>query len=205
MLQQEHQAASCSVQDCTEALYYKDLCRGHYRRLQRYGIPHGGQPKRKGTLIERLIDRIDFDGPTPPGLDTPCWLWKGSTDPAGYGTFKAGGRAGRFQRAHRLVYEEMCGPIPPGLDLMHRCDNPPCCSPLHTLPGTPQENAQDSVNKGRRARGERHGRAKLTEQQVREIRSRAGQESQRTLALQYGVSAAMISFVQAGKNWSHVK
>jgi hypothetical protein len=67
------------------------------------------------------------------------------------------------------------------------------------------QNEADKLRHGRDNRGERHGHAKLTVQQVREIRkAAAGRVSQSALALQYGVSRSAVSLVVSRRTWSHV-
>lgn len=53
--------------------------------------------------------------------------------------------------AHCLVWEYTYGPVPDGLHVLHRCDNPPCCNPEHLFLGTPLDNMRDKVAKGRHA------------------------------------------------------
>ncbi len=85
-----------------------------------------------------------------------CWEWRGSRNPEGYGNF---GLARKTEKAHRVAYRLFNGPIPVGMLVMHKCDNPPCCNPEHLKLGTWQENAQDKEEKGRgnHARGPRNG------------------------------------------------
>jgi hypothetical protein len=54
--------------------------------------------------------------------------------------------------AHRVAYELFVGPVPDGMFVCHRCDNPPCCNPAHLFIGTAKDNAVDSSNKERRSR-----------------------------------------------------
>src|SRR5205814_1663907 len=61
-----------------------------------------------------------------------CWEWLGARGKQGYGTF---GCYGRTMRAHRLAWLFCKGPIPAGLCVLHRCDNPPCCNPGHLFLG----------------------------------------------------------------------
>ena len=70
---------------------------------------------------------------------------------------------------HRYIYEKFYGAIPENLIVRHKCDNPKCCNPLHLELGTRLENNRDRVVRNRSAKGERHGRAKLTEKDVIEI------------------------------------
>lgn len=78
-----------------------------------------------------------------------CWLWTANRLPKGYGVINVGGRAGSQQLAHRVSWELHFGPIPDGLWVLHRCDNPPCVRPDHLFLGTVQDNVDDMVTKGR--------------------------------------------------------
>lgn len=104
-----------------------------------------------------------------------CWHWVGALSQddgggvEGYGMFWFGGRA---QRAHRLAWVLLRGPIPKGMVLRHKCDNPRCVNPDHLEPGTQMDNVRDMLEREREAKGEKNGAAKLTEAQVRAIRQR---------------------------------
>ena len=86
---------------------------------------------------------------------TGCWEWQRATCRGGYGVIgipQSGTRTGRTTlKVHRVVYELTKGDIPPDHDVCHRCDNPPCCNPDHLFSGTPKDNAQDCIAKGRKA------------------------------------------------------
>lgn len=79
-----------------------------------------------------------------------CWPWLGRVTAKGYGCFS---NERKLVRAHRFAYEASVGPIPPGLHMLHKCDNPPCCNPNHLFPGTPLDNTADMIAKGRDKRG----------------------------------------------------
>lgn len=102
------------------------------------------------------------------GEEDECWNWKGGQQSKGYGSFGVGG--GKTALAHRVAYEFERGPIPDGLLVRHRCDNRLCCNPAHLELGTIADNNRDAVERGRTAKGEQNGNAKLTAEQVREIR-----------------------------------
>ena len=78
---------------------------------------------------------------------TGCWLWLGSQDRYGYGVVKTGGKW--ICAAHRLFYQMHKGPIPEGMLVCHTCDTPLCVNPDHLWLGTPKENVQDMIKKGR--------------------------------------------------------
>lgn len=81
-------------------------------------------------------------------MSEPCMEWEGSRRPDGYG------RVGN-KLAHRLVYMELNGPIPPEVKVRHTCDNPPCYEPTHLIAGTQAENMADMLARGRHARAGR--------------------------------------------------
>ena len=134
-----------------------------------------------------------------------CWEWTAArTGSNNYGRFKLRGKP---FTAHRLSYIIAHGPIPDGLKVLHRCDNPACVRPDHLWLGTHQDNMDDKVRKNRHwvNRGESHGMAKLTAAQVVEIRQRrASGEKGRALAVAFNVSEATISTVCSGKRWGFV-
>lgn len=132
-----------------------------------------------------------FDWYIEAASDDECWPWRGTINrTTGYGQWWHDGRA---MRAHRAAYERVHGPIPDGLIVCHRCDNPPCCNPAHLFLGTQADNQRDKKNKGRTSRGERNGGGgKLTENDVREIRRLAANgERYIVIASQFGVTPTM--------------
>jgi hypothetical protein len=78
--------------------------------------------------------------------DRGCWEWDAMRDRKGYGILMSGPKR---LRAHRISYEIHFGPIPDGLFILHRCDNPPCVNPAHLFLGTLADNNRDKTAKGR--------------------------------------------------------
>lgn len=163
--------------------------------------------KRVYTCIppaERFWPKVDKRGPD------ECWLWLATRDANGYGSFD-------HARAHRVAWALKHGAIPDGLLVCHRCDNPPCVNPDHLFVGTSADNMADMWSKGRGrngvrthpeacARGERHGSARLTESDVREIRTRcAAGESMVAIAHEKGVARTTVWKVRARRTWKHVE
>jgi len=135
-----------------------------------------------------------------------CWLYRKQRSSDGYGVFKMNGRS---VRAHRFSWELANGPIPDGLWVLHRCDTPRCVRPDHLFLGTPRDNVQDAIRKGRRryepARGEQNGSAKLSVAQVREARVRvAVGEPKASVARDFGVHPTTILRLVEGNTWREV-
>lgn len=131
------------------------------------------------------------------GQPDQCWPWVGAKDGIGYGLFRI--TSSRIERAHRVALRLSGTPVERGKIVCHRCNNPTCCNPAHLYVGTPKTNADDREAAGRHAHGERSGRAKLTEADVRAIRSypRGAWLTGRA----FGVSPGAVAAIRAGRNW----
>ncbi len=134
--------------------------------------------------------------PAPPWPD--CIPWEGPRDRKGYGI------DGR-KRANRTAWEKANGPIPAGMVVRHKCDNPPCVNPDHLLIGTHQDNVRDRDERGRTQKGSTHYRAKLTEETAVFAMARLlSGESQRSVAKSFGVTRSAIDYLWRGLTWKHV-
>ena len=136
-----------------------------------------------------------------------CWEWTGSKNSKGYGQLNINGEP---VLAHRLSWEMAFGKIPVGTGyhgecVLHKCDNPGCVNPAHLFLGTNLDNVSDMISKGRKVilKGSQLS-TKLSDDQVRNIRSNRGISSQRELAREYGVSKSTINSIQMGGTWKHL-
>jgi hypothetical protein len=170
-------------------------------------------------IRRRLLARSAVDEVSPVVNGVHCRVWTGRSLRGGYARLWDGER---LVDAHRLAHEVWKGPIPAGLEVMHECDRPGCIEAGHLRAGTSKENSEDMVRKGRHLagarlrgerlrgrvglRGERHGKVKLTEVEVREIKRRLVSGRDRRdcpawLAREFGVSSSLIYGIRDGRNW----
>jgi hypothetical protein len=140
-----------------------------------------------------------------------CHLWTGQLlQSGGYGVI---GYGGKQLRVHRLMWFLENGPIPRGLYVCHRCDTPSCVNPHHLFLGTPQENMDDMMKKGRNrfpgatnpARGSKSGLSKLSESDVLEIRRLAASGViQQAIADLFGVTRTNVLAIVNRRSWRHI-
>jgi hypothetical protein len=125
----------------------------------------------------------------------------GPRDRDEYGVVNEGQRK---HKAHRVAWTLAVGPIPDGLNVLHRCDNPPCVRSSHLFLGSQTENRADCVAKGRSRGGrvhligERNGLSKLTDEQRIELTRLRGVVTQDELAARYGISQSSVGRIQRG-------
>lgn len=170
-------------------------CLMHYERIRR-GSPMFGRKKiATAPLAERLAK---YRWKSPFG----CWIWIGCKTRKGYGNITVNGG---YMAAHRLAWTLAKGPIPKGQFVLHRCDHRDCIRPSHLFLGTGRDNMADMTKKDRQAKGERIARAKLTGQQVLEIRRRrAHGERTEDLAREFGMSFMGVYNAAVGLTWKHL-
>lgn len=130
---------------------------------------------------------------------TPCIEFKGTRKASGYGQ-KWVPSLGKVVGAHKAAWLEQIGPIPPGKQVLHKCDNPPCVNIDHLFLGSIEDNMRDMTTKGRASL------AKLTPEQVREVRRlyATKQYTQKDLAALFGVGQPNISYIVRGATWTGV-
>ncbi len=135
-----------------------------------------------------------------------CWIWTGGRFPCGYGRLTRRGEPGASSLAHRVSWELNYGHIPSGLNVLHRCDNPPCVRPDHLFLGTQADNAADMMRKGRHPIGVDVWGAKLTPAIVRRIRKRysQGNGTVTQISKELGCSHSLVSMIVHRKLWKWV-
>lgn len=153
------------------------------------------------SIKDRLLAKIRI-------AESGCWEFTGFCLPNGYGRI---GGIGGTKLAHRVSYEVHVGKIPEGMHVCHHCDNPPCVNPKHLFAGTRSDNAQDMIRKGRakaptaqpKTRNMAHWKAKLTPEQVQQIRTRKA-EPRKALAAEFGLNARYVSAIICGRKRKYV-
>lgn len=129
---------------------------------------------------------------------TGCLLWVGAKRgraPRLYGNWTD---LGKNVVASRAAWIYTYGPIPDGLGVLHHCDTPLCVEPGHLFLGTAKDNAEDRQAKGRGTdlRGEKHHCARLTDEEIAEIRAATG--TGKEVAARFGISQPYLWRLRAG-------
>ncbi len=145
--------------------------------------------------INRIIDKIEIDPVT------RCWEWTGHLNQE-YGQISI-----NYKNilVHRFIYQYIHGKNSSDKPfVLHQCDNPKCCNPMHLYAGTKKDNAIDRSKRNPKSYqiGEKHGLSKLTEKQVLEIR--ASKDPQRVIAKRFKVSETNIRYIKNRKTWRHI-
>jgi hypothetical protein len=185
-------------------IYWKCLCDcGNYKDALSSNLMAGSVKTCglcKPTDKDRFLQKVEK-------TDT-CWLWKGKLSKNGRGRFMM--RKNPNMTSHRASYILFKGDIPPGIYVCHTCDNPKCVNPDHLFLGTPKDNTQDALSKGRMKGpvGELNkglGR-KLCENDVLNIRKlkSEGYPSWKILE-EYQISRPLLSLIVRHKLWKNIK
>lgn len=130
------ESTTCSLTACDRQHYGLGLCSAHYQQ-RRAGIPLKpvrASGRRGDSLQDRLDAHTDKSG--------ACWVWTGSRQQWGHGKLR-NHLTGKTVLAHRLSYELAFGPIPAGMEIDHKCRNPPCVNPDHLQLATSRENKEN--------------------------------------------------------------
>ena len=143
------------------------------------------------------------------GGEEECWEWE-AHKVKGYGQVWNGRKN---LKAHRVSYELFVGPIPDGLIVRHKCDNPGCVNPHHLEVGTNADNMRDKVERERQPRGSGHGKSRLCESEVALIKKFflrhppvKGKHGGPCgfLARWFGVSQPTVVHINIQRTWTHI-
>lgn len=160
------------------------------------------------TFVERFWAKVDKNGPIPEHMPHlgKCWVWTARKDKGGYGTI-SGCTENKCVRAHVCSWIIHSGPVPVGLHVHHHCDNPSCIRISHLWVGTPKENVDDMMKKGRfvigkRLKHENHLKAKITWKDVKQIRALCSKGClQNKVAKRFGISPSNVSAIVLFEIW----
>lgn len=185
----------CTVEDCGRAHQAKGLCGRHYQTWTKYGDATVSRGIPKG------VARAFFENARK-STAKECINWPYNKNGVGYGSLAYEGRS---RDAHRLMCRLTHGDPPPGKwDAAHKCGNRACVNPNHITWKSRRDNLADCELHGTKRRGEKIHNARLTEDDVRCIRSLAGDMTQQAIGDLYGLHQSYVSAIVLRKAWGHV-
>jgi len=189
----------CQVEGCGHVGALKaGMCTAHHHRLRRYGDPHVRKAEANGALMKWVKAHVDHAGDA-------CLPWPFPSSSEGRGKVVVDGRPMVASRYMCILAHG--DPPSPTHEAAHSCGkgHEGCMNPRHLRWATRSENQADKVLHGTAYRGERHWAARLTEADVRSIRSLLGTMTQTAIADAYGVDQSAISDIKRGRIWAWLK
>lgn len=182
----------CSIDGCSKRPKSRGLCSAHYERARIHGsaLAGGRSPSRAGLLMEWIEEHVGHES-------DECLLWPFGKVKSGYGAV-----AGTY--AHRVMCETVNGPRPSSRHrAAHLCGrgHDGCVHPKHVKWKTCREIADMMRTRGTLMRGETHVSAKVTANDVADIRSMKGEFRQRDIGEFYGIKQSTVSSIQLHRNW----
>jgi hypothetical protein len=194
-----HALCACGCGQPAPIAKRTNTAKGHVKGQPcRFRQGHGAKPPDPAPRIPFIVRFEKYV--TPLGPDD-CWLWTG---PGGeYGHVKV---ANRQIGAHVATYQEFVGEVPAGMVVRHTCDTPRCCNWHHLIIGTYLDNTRDALERDRIPWGEGSASARLTAEQVHEIRHlRSSGMTQVALAERFGVSRGAVCGILRGTTWARLQ
>ena len=158
-----------------------------------------------------MADKTRFYARTLLPNENGCMIWVGSKIVSGYGQLCKYREKPRSILAHRFSYQLHHTDFNRKLCVLHRCDTPSCVAPEHLFLGTPMDNSNDKISKGRANNcnprpGQENPASKLNDDDVREIKRLLSDGAKGIpLAKKFGVTRQTISAIKHNRRWSHVK
>lgn len=153
--------------------------------------PIDASGRRRKPFLQRFIENVRI------GAAHECWESE-LTPRKGSMGYSQIWRDGACHYMHRVAYEISHGPIPPGMQVLHKCDNPRCCNPNHLKLGTANDNMVDKAEKKR-------SRANLTRKQVLKIDQMLKDGvSDEKISKRFNVTAKSVRLIAWGVTWAKV-
>lgn len=186
----------CSVTDCNRTQDAKGFCPKHYRRWRKHGDPLFVDGTERGEVpiyFQSVV--LQYEG-------NDCLFWPYAKNRKGYPQINEGGKT---RIVPRLICEETHGRPPTKKhQAAHSCGKGHlgCVTKRHLRWATPSENQRDRVEHGTDSRGERHRSAKLSRDQVLEIRTKIQVLSKGVIAVEYGVHPDTVTAIAQRKSWA---
>lgn len=186
----------CTVQGCIQVRKAKGFCQTHYVRMKKHGSPLIASRSAKYRVkIDWILSHSNYQG-------TDCLKWPFGVSSHGRGTVNYNGKPTSAPRAMCIISHGR--PDHKSLHAAHSCGNGHlgCMNPNHLSWKTPAQNEKDKLLHGTLRRGSDINTSKLSEDDVKDIRSRLREESGANLAREYNVSPSAISSIRKRKSWA---
>lgn len=194
----------CVVDDCKNNGHWKaggarGFCNSHYLRLQRHGDPEAGKGRRP-----RREEHEAFLRGAMAFTEDECLIWPFNRGSSGYAQMMVDGEQ---KQVCRIICEMVHGPEPiPSCHAAHSCGkgDEGCINPRHLSWKSPADNMADKIIHGTWQGGENNAWAKLTQNDVVEIRRLSGAMTSKEIAKRFGVSKDTVNRVISRRAWAHV-
>lgn len=181
----------CTVDGCEQRPVAIGLCSKHYQRQRKTG-----STSRDGTAYGERLALLKIHA-NYSGQD--CLIWPFCLNKGGYGAIVVDGVG---HNAPRIMCSLAHGvPPSPIHEAAHECGNRKCCNPKHLRWDTRSGNFSDKVEHGTDNRGAKNPLARLTEDDVREIRRLKGIASLKSVARRFGIHVCTVSDIQSRRDW----